>query len=57
MATKMSYKQVVYCKDCKWSYDEISGLCCSYGVCVDCIVPPDFYCAYGERKNGDKSEN
>ena len=41
---------VVRCKDCEYSYDEISYLCCSHGVCVDCEVPPDFYCAEGKRK-------
>lgn len=41
---------VVRCKDCEYSYDEISYLCCSYGVCVDCEVPPNFYCAYGKRR-------
>lgn len=44
---------VVRCKDCEYSYDEISGLCCSHGVCVDCEVPPNFYCAEGKRKDGD----
>lgn len=28
----------------------ISYLCCSHGVCVDCEVPPNFYCAYGKRR-------
>ena len=41
---------VVRCKDCKHSWEDISGLCCSHGVCVDLTVPGDFYCAYGERK-------
>lgn len=41
---------VVRCKDCKYSYDEISYLCCSHGVCVDCEVPPNFYCAEGKKK-------
>lgn len=41
---------VVSCKDCEYSYDEISYLCCSHGVCVDCEVPPNFYCAYGKRR-------
>lgn len=39
---------VVRCKDCEYSYDEISYLCCSHGVCVDCEVPPNFSCAYGK---------
>ena len=41
---------VVRCKDCKYSWEDLSGLCCSYGVCVDCTVPDDFYCAYAIRK-------
>ena len=41
---------VVRCKDCEYSYDEISYLCCSHGVCVDCEVTPNFYCAYGKRR-------
>ena len=44
---------VVHCKECECSYDELSYLCCSQGVCVDCVVPPNFYCAFGERKDGD----
>lgn len=45
---------VVHCKDCEYSYDEISYLCCSHGVCVDCEVPPNFYCAEGKRKENDE---
>ena len=41
---------VVQCNDCKHSWEDISGLCCSHGVCVDLNVPGDFYCAYGKRK-------
>ena len=41
---------VVRCKDCEYRYDDISGMCCSHGVCVDCEVPPNFYCAYGKRR-------
>ena len=40
---------VVRCKDCKHSWEDIGGLCCSNGACVDLTVPGDFYCAYGER--------
>lgn len=43
---------VVRCKDCKHGYEDTGGLCCSYGPCVDCIVPEDFFCSYGERKDG-----
>lgn len=45
---------VVRCKDCEYSYDEISYLCCSHGVCADCEVPPNFYCAEGKRKENDE---
>lgn len=43
---------VVRCKDCKNSYDSVGGRTCAYGVCVDCVVPDDFFCYYGERKEG-----
>ena len=46
---------VVRCKDCKYSWEDISGLTCSYGCCVDSIVREDFFCADGERK--EKIEN
>ena len=44
---------VVRCKDCEYIDDEISYLCCTHGVCDDCEVPPNFYCAEGKRKDGD----
>ena len=44
---------VVRCRDCEYSDDEISYLCCTHGVCADCEVPPNFYCAEGKRKDGD----
>ena len=44
---------VVRCKDCKYSWEDLSGRCCSYGVCVDSTVPDDFYCAYAIRKEGE----
>jgi hypothetical protein len=46
--------EVVQCKDCRHSYDDMSGLYCSHGVCADCVVPEDFFCRYGERKGGDE---
>lgn len=46
---------VVRCRDCKHSWEDIGGLCCSHGVCVDLTVPDDFYCAYGIRKVGEES--
>ena len=42
--------KVVRCKDCKYSWEYLRGRCCSYGVCVDCTVQDDFYCAYAIRK-------
>lgn len=53
-APTVDAKIVVRCKDCKYSYEEISYLCCSHGVCVDCEVPPNFYCAEGKRKEPDE---
>lgn len=53
MAVQLGYEQVVRCRDCKYSYDEISYLCCSHGVCADCKVPPNFYCAEGKRKENE----
>lgn len=46
---------VVHCKDCKNSYEDIGGRICAYGVCVDCAVPDDFFCALAERKDGDSN--
>lgn len=43
---------VVRCKDCKHSWEDLGGLTCLHGVCVDCVVLGDFYCANGERKKG-----
>lgn len=44
---------VVRCRDCQYSYDDLGRLTCSQGVCVDCIVPPGFYCSFGERKEAN----
>ena len=41
---------VTRCKDCKYSWEDISGLTCSYGCCVDCIVREDFFCADGVKR-------
>lgn len=40
---------VVRCRDCKHSYEDLGGLYCSFGPCVDCPVSPDFWCANGRR--------
>lgn len=45
--------EVVRCKDCIHSYDDLCGLCCTCGPYVDCVVQPEFYCADGKRKDGD----
>ena len=42
--------EVVRCKDCIRSYYNLYGLCCNCELYVDCAVQPEFYCAYGERK-------
>lgn len=41
---------VVRCKDCKYSYEDLGGLTCAMGPCVDCVVPDDFFCRQGERR-------
>lgn len=41
---------VVRCKDCYYSYEDLSGHVCNLGPCVDCEVPGDFFCAYGYKK-------
>jgi hypothetical protein len=43
-------RPVVLCRDCKYSYDSVGGWCCSHGICVDCIVHEDFFCADGEKR-------
>jgi hypothetical protein len=45
---------VVRCKDCEYSYESIGYIICSHGVCAECIVQPDFYCAEGKRKENDE---
>lgn len=43
---------VVFCRDCRNSYEGIDGRICSYGPCVDCVVPTISFAA-GERGGGD----
>lgn len=45
---------VVRCKDCEHSWEDIGGLTCSYGCCVDCIVREDFFCADGAKREEAK---
>ena len=40
---------VVRCKGCKYSYEDLRGLYCSYGPCEGYNVPDDFFCKCGER--------
>ena len=44
-----SAQPVIRCKDCRYSYECSGGRVCSHGVCVDCIVTDDFYCADAKR--------
>lgn len=57
MAVQLGYEAVVHCKDCKHSWEDIGGLCCSHGVCVDCTVPEDFFCASGEKRSDFVDDN
>lgn len=43
---------VTRCKDCENSYEDAFGRVCAYGICVDCTVPDDFYCASSKPKEG-----
>ncbi len=41
---------VVRCNDCEYSYEDLSGLCCSFGPCEGYNVPDDFFCKAGGRE-------
>lgn len=41
---------VTRCKDCANSYEDAFGRVCTYGICVDCTVPDDFFCASSKPK-------
>lgn len=45
---------VVRCKGCANSYEDAFRRVCTYGICVDCTVPDDFYCASSKPKEGAK---
>lgn len=47
---------VVRCRDCLNSYEGIDGRICAYGPCVDCVVPDDFFCSFGERRAENASK-
>lgn len=48
---------VVRCRDCNHSYEDLGGLYCSFGPCVDCPVPPDFWCANGRRREDSHAQD
>ncbi len=48
---------VVRCKDCANSYEDAFGRVCAYGICVDCTVPDDFYCASSKPKEERYADN
>lgn len=48
---------VTRCKDCKHSYEDAFGRACNYGICGDCTVSDDFYCASGKPKEGTNADN
>lgn len=41
---------VVRCRDCKYSYEDIFGRCCSHGPCAGWVVLDDSFCGQGERR-------
>ena len=47
---------VVRCRDCKYSYEDISGRCCSHGPCKDWVVLDDSFCSQGERRDDNDGE-
>ena len=48
---------VTRCKDCKHSYEDAFGRACNYGICGDCTVSDDFYCASGKPKEGTNADD
>lgn len=44
------------CVNCAHSYEDLSGLVCSYGPLVDCTVRRDFYCAYWKDNAEEQAE-
>ena len=42
---------VVHCRDCRNCYTDEDGRICSFGPCVGCVVPDDFFCSLGERRD------
>lgn len=48
--------EVTRCKDCEHSYKDPVGLCCSYGVCKDCLVPEYYSCFHGKKRRNDNDQ-
>lgn len=46
-------KELVRCKDCKHSYEDLDSRVCAYGRCLNCDVSDDWFCADGERRSND----
>lgn len=46
---------VVRCRECKYSYEDISGRCCSHGPCADWVVLDDSFCGQGERRTDNEN--
>ena len=44
---------VVRCKDCIYTRKLYGRLVCKYGTCSGCIIREDFFCANGERRDGE----
>lgn len=47
---KYDLVDVVRCKDCKHSYEDLDSRVCVYGRCLNCDVSDDWFCADGERR-------
>lgn len=43
------YVEVVRCKDCSVPHNKWTGCPILLGL----VLPPDFYCAFGERREGE----
>ena len=54
MIESNDWVEIVRCKDCKYSDDDIVGRICRKGAWLECVVTDDFYCGFGERKDNDK---
>ena len=46
--------EVIRCRDCKWRDDQKGAT--KWMPCRALVTPNDFYCASGERKDGDGND-